>query len=71
MTLQQQPELAEFFKILLQAKRPLQLKPIIADKLSNMGLIQQIDDKAVVSCELYRLYFTKNFAEINLTTQPQ
>jgi hypothetical protein len=64
LTLQQEPELAEFFKILLQTNRPLQLKPIVAYKLSSIGLIKHIGDEVIVSCELYRSYFSKNFVEI-------
>jgi AAA-like domain len=62
--LQQEPELADSFKILLQTNKPLQLKPIVAYKLSGMGLIKQIGDEAIVSCELYRSYFTKTFVAI-------
>ena len=65
LILQQEPELAEVFKNLLQTNRPLQLKPIIAYKLSSVGLIKQIGDKAIVSCKLYQDYFTKNFFEMN------
>ena len=61
LTLQQEPKLAEFFNILLKTNKPLQLEPIVAYKLSSMGLIKQIGDKAIVSCKLYQDYFTKNF----------
>ena len=60
LTLQQEPELAEFFNLLLQSNQPVQLKPIVAYKLSSMGLIKQIGNEAVVSCKLYRDYFTHN-----------
>ncbi|MEY4517576.1 MAG: hypothetical protein RLZZ499_175 [Cyanobacteriota bacterium] len=66
LTLQQEPELGEVLKILLHTNRPLQLKPIVAYKLNSMGLIRQIGDKAIVSCHLYRIYFTKNFVEIRI-----
>ncbi|MDJ0742426.1 MAG: AAA-like domain-containing protein [Xenococcaceae cyanobacterium MO_167.B27] len=65
LTLQQEPELAEFFNLLLQSNQPLQLKPIVAYKLSSMGLIKQIGNEAVVSCKLYQDYFTKNFMEMD------
>ena len=68
LTLQQEPELAEFFNLLLQTNRPVQLKPIVAYKLSSMGLIKQIGNEAIVSCKLYQDYFTKNFIEINIKT---
>ena len=69
LTLQQEPELAEFFNLLLQNNRPVQLKPIVAYKLSSMGLIKQIGNKAIVSCKLYRDYFTKNMIATDLKTQ--
>ena len=64
LVLQQEPELAESFRLLLLAERPLQLQTIVAYKLSSAGLIEQIGDEAIVSCQLYRDYFTKNFAEM-------
>ena len=66
LTLQQEPELAKCFWILLESDRPQQLKPIIAYKLSSMGLINLIGNKAVASCKLYQTYFTQNFATIDL-----
>ncbi|MDJ0681276.1 MAG: AAA-like domain-containing protein [Xenococcaceae cyanobacterium MO_167.B52] len=69
LTLQQEPELAEFFNLLLQTNRPVQLKPIVAYKLSSMGLIKQIGNEAIVSCKLYQDYFTKNFIEMDSPTQ--
>ncbi|MGK7935904.1 MAG: AAA-like domain-containing protein [Xenococcaceae cyanobacterium] len=65
LTLQQEPKLAEFFNLLLQANQPIQLKPIVTYKLSSMGLIKQIGYEAIVSCKLYQDYFTKNFVEID------
>ncbi len=64
LTLQQEPELAEFFNLLLQTNKPAQLKPIVAYKLSSMGLIKQIGSKAIVSCKLYQNYFSRNFVEL-------
>lgn len=69
LTLQQEPELAEFFNLLLQNNQPVQLKPMVAYKLSSMGLIKQIGNEAVVSCKLYEDYFTKNLAEIDSKAQ--
>ncbi len=68
LTLQQEPELAEFFNLLLQNNQPVQLKPIVSYKLSSMGLIKQIGNEAVVSCKLYQDYFTQNFVEIDCKT---
>ena len=69
LTLQQEPKLGEFFKIMLQTNRPLQLEPIIAYKLSSLGLIKQIGNEAIVSCKLYQDYFTKNLIEMDSKTQ--
>ncbi len=69
LTLQQEPELAEFFNLLLQSNQPVKLKPIVAYKLSSMGLIKQIGNEAVVSCQLYQDYFTQNFIQIDSTTK--
>jgi hypothetical protein len=66
LTIQQEPELAECLNLLLQINRPVHLKPIIAYKLKSMGLIKQIENEAIVSCQLYRSYFTKNFVKIRI-----
>ena len=68
LTLQQERELAEFLNLLLQSNQPLQLKPIVAYKLSSMGLIKQIGNEAVVSCKLYQDYFTQNFMQMDSKT---
>lgn len=64
-TLQQETELVENFNLLLNSNQPIDLEPMIAYKLSSMGLIKQIDDSAIVSCKLYQIYFTKNFNKLN------
>ena len=68
LTLQQEPELGEFFKIMLQTNHPLQLEPIVAYKLSSIGLIKEVGNEAIVSCKLYRDYFTNNFIEMETKT---
>lgn len=60
--LQQEPELADSLRMLLQTNKPQHLKPIVAYKLIGMGLIKQICDESVVSCEIYRRYFTESFS---------
>ncbi len=57
--LETQPELAQAFHRVLNATEPFLLDPIIAHKLNSMGLIKLSEFKAIPSCELYRLYFTK------------
>ena len=56
--LDKQPELARAFDRVLSADEPISLNPIEAHKLSSMGLIKQLKDKAIASCQLYRQYFT-------------
>ncbi|MBV6623030.1 MAG: AAA-like domain-containing protein [Rivularia sp. (in: Bacteria)] len=57
--LETQSELAQAFRRVLNATEPLGLDPIVAHKLSSMGLIKLSGFKAIPSCELYRSYFMK------------
>lgn len=56
-TLERQPELAQAIDLVFKATEPVVLDPIIAYKLSSMGVIKQLGDKAIAGCELYRQYF--------------
>ncbi|MEL6494990.1 MAG: AAA-like domain-containing protein [Cyanobacteria bacterium J06623_7] len=60
LNLQQAPQLARYFNSLLAIDTPLSLEPIAAYKLRGMGLIKPIGDCDIVSCQLYRNYFTQN-----------
>jgi hypothetical protein len=55
-TLQEQPELAEAFSRVRQGTESVQLEPFLSYKLSSMGLIKQLGNQAIPSCELYRLW---------------
>jgi hypothetical protein len=57
ITLQQHPELLRNLNIIINTDQPVKLEPIIAHKLNSLGLIKLSDNKAVISCELYRKYF--------------
>lgn len=57
VTLEQQPELISALHDLMSAIQPVPLDPILAHKLSSLGLIKQSGDKAIPSCKLYRQYF--------------
>jgi hypothetical protein len=57
VALEAQPELATSLNTVINAIEPVQLEPILAYKLSSMGLIQQSGDKVTLSYELYRQYF--------------
>jgi hypothetical protein len=56
-TLQEQPKLAIALHTVMRATEPVPLEPILAYKLSSMGLIKLDDNKATPSCQLYRQYF--------------
>lgn len=53
-TLQQQPQLAIALHAVIRATEPVLLEPIVAYKLSSMGLIKLEHNKATLSCQLYR-----------------
>jgi hypothetical protein len=57
-TLQAQPELATALDKVINAQEPISLDAIMTYKLRSMGLIKQLRDKVIPSCELYRQYFT-------------
>ncbi|NER05829.1 MAG: serine/threonine protein kinase [Okeania sp. SIO3C4] len=55
--LEEEPELAIALQNLVNTKEPMLLEPIIAYKLSSMGLIKLDGNKATLTCDLYRQYF--------------
>ena len=57
MKLHSKPELAIAFKTVINSTKPVLLNPILANKLSDMGLIKLNQNKAVISCQLYQNYF--------------
>ena len=60
VNLQQQPELEVALYKVMSSTEPVQLQPIIAYKLSSMGLIKLDGSQATPSCQLYKHYF-KNY----------
>jgi hypothetical protein len=56
-TLSEQPELARALATVMSATEPIALAPILAYKLSSLGLIDRLGDLAIPSCELYRQAF--------------
>jgi hypothetical protein len=58
--LESQPELLLALNAVMNATEPISLEPIVAYKLSSMGSIELCDDRAIPSCELYRLFFLRN-----------
>jgi len=45
----------------MSGSEPVQLEPIVAYKLSSMGLIKLDNNKSLPSCQLYRQYFQPMF----------
>jgi DNA-binding Xre family transcriptional regulator len=62
-TLAEQPELAQALETVMNAPEPISLAPILAYKLSSLGLIERVGEKAVPSCELYRQAFRQRTAD--------
>jgi AAA-like domain len=56
-TLQEHPELAKALDSVINAQQPISLDSLMTYKLSSMGLIKQLKDKVIPSCELYRRLF--------------
>lgn len=56
-TLNKQPELVQALNTVFNTTEPVPLDPIVAYKLSSMGVIKQVGNKAIAGCELYRRYF--------------
>jgi transcriptional regulator with XRE-family HTH domain len=63
VTLQEQPELAQTLDNIISATEPISLAPVLAYKLSSLGLIERSGDKVLPSCELYKQYF-KDFSQV-------
>jgi transcriptional regulator with XRE-family HTH domain len=57
VTLAEQPELAQALDLIISSTEPMSLNPIVAHKLSSLGLIERFEDKAILGCELYRQAF--------------
>ena len=59
--LQQQPELHQTFKNILNKNEKFQFNPALTHKLSSLGLIKQLEDRLVPSSRLYQLFFENNY----------
>ncbi len=58
-TLEEQPELLLAWNSVINASEPVLIEPIIAYKLSSMGLIKHLGNKVIPSCDLYRYALLK------------
>lgn len=55
--LQQHPELANLYKLLVSTESPIQLDTLSVYKLESIGLVKLIEDRVIPRCQLYRRYF--------------
>ncbi|HBB32171.1 MAG TPA: hypothetical protein DDZ80_28500 [Cyanobacteria bacterium UBA8803] len=58
VTLREEPAVMSAFQVVVNAQGSVCLEPLLAYKLSSMGLVHLEGDKCTPSCELYRLYFS-------------
>lgn len=58
-------ELARALSKVIGATEPILLEPLQAYKLNSMGLIRLFNNKAVISCQLYRDYFQQTLKEMS------
>jgi len=63
--LEEEPELAIALQNLVNTNEPTLLEPIVAYKLSSMGLIKLDGNKATLTCDLYRQYFGSQQQPLN------
>jgi transcriptional regulator with XRE-family HTH domain len=63
VALAQQPELAQALDLVMSATKPIALAPILAYKLSSLGLIDRAGDEAIPGCELYRQAFKSSIVK--------
>ncbi len=60
-TLNQEPQLATIVKQMLLRDRPIELEPIAIYQLNSLGLVNLHGDRVILSCDLYRQYFSKQW----------
>lgn len=57
VNLEANPDLLVAFNSVIKSNDPVSLEPIVAYRLSSMGLIKQVGNKVVPTCNLYRQFF--------------
>ena len=63
VTLEEQPELAQALDRVMSGTEPTTLAPILAYKLSSLGLIDRSGDKAIPGCKLYQQAFKSSIVK--------
>ncbi|WP_026732691.1 AAA-like domain-containing protein [Fischerella sp. PCC 9605] len=56
--LQEHPQLAAAYEQVLKSSKPVELEQLLAFKLHSMGLVTLQGNQVMLSCELYRRYFS-------------
>ena len=64
LALQDNDELVKALKLTTQSQEPVSLDPIQAYKLHSMGLIDYLNNRVAISCNLYQRYFELAFSEL-------
>ena len=64
VTLEAQPELAQAVDRVMSATEPITLAPLLAYKLSSLGLIDRSGDKVIPGCELYQQAFKSSIVKL-------
>lgn len=62
-------ELLRAIQQVITAKDSVKLEPISAYKLDSLGLVKLNRNDCIASCELYRIYFSKQIGEIEVSNQ--
>ncbi|MGB3532322.1 MAG: AAA-like domain-containing protein [Microcoleaceae cyanobacterium] len=68
-TLNQEPRLAAVVKQMLLRDRPLELEPLQTYQLNSLGLVKLEGNRVMLSCDLYRQYFSKQLLSPEPTTE--
>jgi class 3 adenylate cyclase len=67
--LQQYPELVTALKQVVASPTPVKLDPIQAFRLQSMGLVDVKNRQVVLSCDLYRQYFSDRLSQLQMNFQ--
>ncbi|MGB3404141.1 MAG: AAA-like domain-containing protein [Microcoleaceae cyanobacterium] len=70
-TLNQEPQLGVILKQMLLRDRPIELEPLQIHQLKSLGIIKLEGDRATLSCDLYRQYFSKYLLSSEPRVEPK
>jgi diguanylate cyclase (GGDEF)-like protein len=70
-TLNQEPQLIVILKQMLLRDRPIELEPLQIHQLKSLGLVELEGDRATLSCDLYRQYFSKYLLSSEPRVEPK